>query len=99
MWWQIRFRRGIMSKDKIETLEFEEALANLEKIVKQLETGELKLNESLDKFQQGIQLVKVCNEQLERAEKEIEMLVDNAGTLKAEKIDPEEFEVDEDEFR
>ncbi|MGF7185810.1 exodeoxyribonuclease VII small subunit [Desulfitispora alkaliphila] len=88
-----------MSKDKIETLEFEEALANLEKIVKQLETGELKLNESLDKFQQGIQLVKVCNEQLERAEKEIEMLVDNAGTLKAEKIDPEEFEVDEDEFR
>jgi exodeoxyribonuclease VII small subunit len=63
---------------------FEEALKELEGIVKQLETGEAKLEESLKLFERGIRLSRFCSEKLEEAEKKIEMLVrDTRGEYRA----------------
>jgi exodeoxyribonuclease VII small subunit len=69
---------------------FELALKELEGIVKKLETGEAKLEESLQLFERGIHLSRYCSEKLEEAEKKIEMLVrDTRGEYKAEPFEPE----------
>jgi exodeoxyribonuclease VII small subunit len=69
---------------------FEAALKELEGIVKQLETGEAKLEESLVLFERGIRLSRYCSEKLEEAEKKIEMLVrDTRGEYKAVPFEPE----------
>jgi exodeoxyribonuclease VII small subunit len=64
-----------------ETLSFEEALTSLEQIVQELEEGKLGLGESLSRYEQGVNLLKACHQQLERAERRIEILtgVDAAG--------------------
>jgi exodeoxyribonuclease VII small subunit len=60
---------------------FEQALAALEQIVRDLEDGRLGLTESLARYEQGIKLLKNCYAQLEKAERRIELLtgVDAAG--------------------
>lgn len=60
-----------MTKD----IKFEDALSNLESIVKKLESGELSLDESLVAFEEGIKLSRICSKQLDAAEKKIEILV------------------------
>lgn len=54
---------------------FEEALGKLEVIVKQLEAGELPLEEALDKFGEGIANAKLCFEQLNTAETQIDKIL------------------------
>lgn len=54
-------------------LNFEEAIERLEEIVENLETGGLSLNESLEKFTEGIKLIQFCNKELNKAEKKIEL--------------------------
>ena len=54
---------------------FEEALGKLEVIVKQLEAGELPLEEALDKFGEGITNAKLCFEQLNNAETQIDKIL------------------------
>ena len=56
-------------------LKFEEALKKLEGIVGQLETGDLALEASLAKYEEGIRLVSLCQKKLEQAKKKVEMLV------------------------
>lgn len=56
-------------------LKFEEALKKLEGIVGQLETGDLALEASLAKYEEGIRLVRFCQKKLEQAKKKVEMLV------------------------
>ena len=58
---------------KSET-KFEDALEKLEKIVTQLEEGEVSLDNSLKIFEEGIQLSRLCAKKLEEAEKKIEIL-------------------------
>lgn len=53
---------------------FEEALAELESIVRQLEDGQLGLNEALKRYEQGVKLLRQCTEQLQAAERRIELL-------------------------
>jgi exodeoxyribonuclease VII small subunit len=60
--------------DETSPKDFEDALSRLESIVKDLEKGELSLESSLARYEQGIRLAKFCNEKLEEAEKRIEML-------------------------
>lgn len=55
---------------------FEEALAQLEAIVREMEEGEIGLDVSLEKYEQGIALIKQCHAQLQAAEQRIEMLMD-----------------------
>ena len=59
---------------KSDTSSFEEALKNLEEMVKQLESGELSLEESLKKFESGVSLYKDCKKLLSTAEKKITIL-------------------------
>ncbi|NLB64801.1 MAG: exodeoxyribonuclease VII small subunit [Fibrobacter sp.] len=60
---------------KKKELTFEEALDNLEKIVDDLEEGKLKLEESLELFEKGIELSRFCQKKLEEAEGKIEILL------------------------
>ena len=59
------------------SLNFEKSLKDLEKIVRELESGEVNLDESLKKFEQGIELYKNCRSTLETAEKKIKILSDS----------------------
>jgi len=68
-------------------MNFEENMENLEKIVQELEKGELNLDESIKKFEEGMQISKKCNEILEEAEKKITILI-----KKDDKIEEEDFE-------
>ena len=58
-----------MSKENFET-----SLMNLEKIVTELESGNLSLEDSLERYKQGIDLIKNCNKLIEDAEKEVAKL-------------------------
>ena len=53
---------------------FEEALARLEEIVRALENGQSKLEDSLALYEEGIRLARACNEKLDGAEQKIKML-------------------------
>jgi len=55
-------------------LTFEEALARLEKVVDELEHGELPLERALALFEEGVRLSRTCSELLDRAEARIELL-------------------------
>ncbi len=63
---------------------FEENMEQLEKIVTELENGELNLEESMEKFEKGIKISKDCNKILEEAEKKITILLNKDGELKEE---------------
>ena len=59
---------------------FEASLEALERIVQQLESGDLPLEKSLELFEQGIRLSRECQERLSQAERRIEILLrDNQG--------------------
>ncbi len=61
-------------KDDLKPKDFEDALGKLEGIVKELEDGELSLEKSLARYEQGVRLARFCNSKLEEAEKRVEML-------------------------
>lgn len=52
-------------------------MENLETIVTELEKGDLNLEDSISKFEQGIKIAKECNKMLEDAEKKITILLKN----------------------
>lgn len=54
---------------------FEEQIAQLEEIVKKLESGDCSLDDSLKLFEEGIKLSKACHNMLENAEKTVNVLV------------------------
>ncbi len=75
----------------MKELSFEKALEELEKIVAQLEEGGLALNESLSLFERGVKLARFLREELEKAEKKIEILLkDEKGEMKKEPFQVEE---------
>lgn len=73
-----------MSKD-IEKLSFEDALTELEKIVRQLETGSADLKTSIDGYERGMALKKYCEARLKEAQTRIEKITVAAdGSVTAE---------------
>jgi len=76
---------------------FEENLAQLEKIVEELESGQLTLEEALERYERGIAAYKRCSEILAAAEKRLEILIkDNKGRFHTEPLEtPEGTEEDE----
>lgn len=63
-------------------ISFEEAMARLENVVRELEDGRLPLEKALELFAEGIELSRVCNQHLEAAEQRIAILtVDEKGGL------------------
>jgi exodeoxyribonuclease VII small subunit len=70
-------------------LPFEACLDELEKVVKELEGGDLPLERSLELFEKGMGLSDTCRKQLEEAETRIEMLIRKEGKIQAEPFRPE----------
>ena len=66
---------------------FEEALAKLEQITKELEEGDLSLEESLQYFDEGVKLAEQCNSKLNDAQKKIEILL-----KKNDRLEPTAFD-------
>lgn len=69
----MKMERG--PRKKAEAGDFESQLAALEQIVRELERGDLPLEESLQKFEQGVRLSRECQERLNEAERRIELLL------------------------
>lgn len=71
---------------------FEASLKKLEKIVSQLEDGDLPLEESLKLFEDGVKLSRECRERLEQAERRIEVLLkDEDGNPTLQAIEPDDL--------
>ena len=75
-----------MSKE----INFEETMQELEKIVQELEKGDLNLDDSINKFEEGMKLSKSASDYLEKAEKKITILVNENGEMKEENFETEE---------
>jgi exodeoxyribonuclease VII small subunit len=71
---------------------FEACLDELEKVVKELEGGDLSLERSLQLFERGVGLSEACRKQLEEAETRVEMLIRKDGKIVAEPFRPEKSE-------
>lgn len=70
---------------------FEEAMQELERIVEELESGELTLEQSLARYERGVQAARRCRQVLDDAEKKLQMLVsDEQGTLREEPFKEEQ---------
>lgn len=67
---------------------FEECLQRLEKIVQELEKGEIPLEKSLTLFEEGMQLSNSCRKELEDAEGKVEILLKHNGKLQAAPFEP-----------
>lgn len=61
----------------MENLNFEEAMKKLETLAQELEKDDLSLDESVKKFEEGMEISKKCKEILEDAEKRITILTEN----------------------
>ncbi|MGI9951546.1 exodeoxyribonuclease VII small subunit [Moorellaceae bacterium AZ2] len=71
-----------------DKLTFEEALARLEAVVQSLEGGDLKLEQALEYYQEGIRLVRFCRQELNRFENKLQILVaEEDGELAARELD------------
>ena len=74
----------------MKEMKFENALAKLENLVEELEGEEVSLEDSLKKFEEGINLVRFCTKKLEEVEKKIEILVKEEGKIKKKPFSPQE---------
>ena len=72
------------------TSNFEKNMSDLENIVTELEKGDLNLDESISKFEEGTKISKQCNKILEDAEKKITILLEKDGEVKEENFVSEE---------
>lgn len=72
--------------------QFEDAMKELEDIVKRLESGDLSLEESLKIFEEGIALSRYCFRKLEEAEKRVSILIKDEKGIKREPFESGEIE-------
>src|SRR5690606_33210967 len=73
-----------------EALSFEEAMERLERVVERLESGETSLEESIRLVEEGMRLARLCGQQLERAEQQVEILLKENGDWVKGPFRPEE---------
>ncbi len=69
---------------------FEGALSALEGIVKQLESGELPLDQALELFESGLGLARRCQDQLATVERRVEVLLRERGEIRAVPFEPQQ---------
>lgn len=76
-----------MAKEKEKT--FEASLEELEKIVKDLESGNVSLDDAINKFNEAMKLAKFCDEKLKAAEENINKILSKDGKLENFNLDDE----------
>ena len=67
--------------------DFESALARLEEITEQMESGEVSLEQSIALYTEGLDIARVCGEKLSGAEKKIKVLREKSGLMTEEQFD------------
>ncbi|MGB1272024.1 MAG: exodeoxyribonuclease VII small subunit [Endozoicomonas sp.] len=67
--------------EKKEGFAFEQSLADLESLVKQMESGDMSLEQSLKAFERGIRLTRDCQKALTEAEQKVQILLEKNGAL------------------
>jgi exodeoxyribonuclease VII small subunit len=75
---------------KGKTIDFEQALGELEAVVEKLEHGDLPLEEALKQFERGIELARACQESLKQAEQKVEILLKKTDDAEPQAFEPEE---------
>ena len=75
---------------------FEDSLARLEEISRELEEDELGLESSLKRFEEGIKLVQFCSKKLDESQKKIDILLENDGVLTAEPFQSDDLYTEND---
>lgn len=75
-------------KEEQKELNFEDALKELEKRVKDLESGNIPLDDAISSFTEAMKLAKQCNEKLTNAEENINKILNKDGNL-------EDFEIEQ----
>lgn len=76
---------------KVEELSFEAALAELETIIRDMESGKSPLEESITAYERGIALKKHCDQKLKEAQAKIDKItIDENGIVGTEPLDPDE---------
>ena len=81
-----------MEEKDISDLSFEEAVAQLENIVRELESGRIKLDDAVASYEKAVKLKQLCETKLQNAQLKIEKLNIDAN----DKVNTEEFIVPED---
>jgi|YelNatPaOPRAMG01_1025707.scaffolds.fasta_scaffold50473_2 exodeoxyribonuclease VII small subunit len=71
-----------MAKEK-----FEDAFRKLEEIVRQLEAGDITLEEALKSFEEGVRLIRVCSAKLEEAQRRVEILLGTEEGLEVKRFE------------
>lgn len=74
---------------KKKAASFEQSLQELEALVQKMDAGELDLEQSLQAFEQGIGLIRDCQQSLSTAEQKVKQLMENQGNLEAVDFNPE----------
>jgi exodeoxyribonuclease VII small subunit len=69
-----------------KTVNFESALKRLEEIVEKMENGDAELDKSLELYEEGIRLVKICSSKLEEAKKKVQILAKDGDKMKLEQF-------------
>jgi exodeoxyribonuclease VII small subunit len=84
------FTRGrAVPKKQQHSPSFEESLNELESLVETLERGDLSLDESLKTFERGVELTRICQQSLQKAEQKIQLLSEKNSNAELEPFDRE----------
>ncbi|MBT7953204.1 MAG: exodeoxyribonuclease VII small subunit [Gammaproteobacteria bacterium] len=73
------FQRRYVVVKKDEKFDFEKALKELEKLVENMEEGDMSLEDSMKQFERGVALTRSCQKALADAEQKVQILLQNAG--------------------
>ena len=73
-----------------KSINLEKALADLEGLVEELESGDLPLEKAMKKFEEGIKLTRSCQKSLKDAEQKVEILLKSAGGESLEDFDSDD---------
>ena len=74
-----------MAKEK-----FEDALEKLEKIVREMEAGDLPLDSALKSFEEGIRLIRFCSARLDESQRRVEQLLEKENSLQTKNFQDED---------
>ncbi len=78
-----------MNNEELQNLSFEEALAQLENIVRELESGRIKLDDAIGAYEKAVALKQLCENKLKAAQLKIEKIeLGPDGELKTAPLDP-----------
>src|SRR6266446_3239146 len=75
----LRFPMSSKPKQPIAVLNFENAMDRLEAIVEQMESGKLPLEDLIVRYEEGMNLIRICQERLANAEQKIEIIARNSA--------------------